>query len=134
MADMVGPGGAIFLAVAGGFVGFAFTLKGVSKSRVVLGPLAPAPWALILGPDEPPAAPADPSPPEPGPGPGVLDPRWKTENVLGVARMIRAEAAFHLLPVLGDALMDAGCSDEEILACCRPQAGLAPVSGSSTCC
>lgn len=42
-------------------------------------------------------------------------PAWKTADVLGTARSIKAERAFDRLPVLSDALMDAGCDDREII-------------------
>jgi hypothetical protein len=48
-----------------------------------------------------------------------LDPRWRTADVLGLARGIYEDRAFDRLPLLADALMDAGCADEEILAHCR---------------
>jgi hypothetical protein len=46
-------------------------------------------------------------------------PKWRTDDVLGLARGIYEERAFDRLPLLGDALMDAGCDQEEILAHCR---------------
>jgi hypothetical protein len=48
-----------------------------------------------------------------------FDARWRTEDVIGLARGIDAGQAFDRLPLLGDALMDAGCNDEIILAHCR---------------
>jgi hypothetical protein len=51
--------------------------------------------------------------------PVVLDPRWRTEDVLGLARGIYEDRAFDRLPLLVDALMDAGCDDEAMLAHCR---------------
>jgi hypothetical protein len=48
-----------------------------------------------------------------------LDPRWRTEDVLGLARGIYEDRAFDRLPLLGDALMDAGCDNEDVLAHCR---------------
>jgi hypothetical protein len=46
-------------------------------------------------------------------------PQWRTAAVRGVARAIYRDRAFHDLPVLADALQDAGCDDEEILSHCR---------------
>jgi hypothetical protein len=40
---------------------------------------------------------------------------WLTPNVLGIARRIHDESDFALLPILADALEDAGCTDEAIL-------------------
>jgi hypothetical protein len=48
-----------------------------------------------------------------------LDQRWRTANVLDLARTIYQECAFDRLPILADALMDSGCSSEPILAHCR---------------
>jgi hypothetical protein len=51
--------------------------------------------------------------------PVVLDPRWQTSTVLDLARLIYEERAFDRLPILADALMDAGCDNDDILAHCR---------------
>jgi hypothetical protein len=48
-----------------------------------------------------------------------LDPDWLTTDVLGVAHAIRAERAFDQLPILADALEEAGCDNVRILAHCR---------------
>src|SRR5262245_15739557 len=53
--------------------------------------------------------------------PTKIDPRWRTSDVLGLARGIIVDHAFDRLPILGDALMDAGCEDEAILRHCRTQ-------------
>jgi hypothetical protein len=45
--------------------------------------------------------------------------RWRTSDVVGLARGIDADRAFDRLPLLADALMDAGCADEQVLAHCR---------------
>jgi hypothetical protein len=49
----------------------------------------------------------------------TLDPRWQTADVVAVARGIAADRAFDRLPFLADALQDAGCEKEQILAHCR---------------
>jgi hypothetical protein len=51
--------------------------------------------------------------------PASLDPRSRTDDTLGLARGIYEEGAFDRLPLLADALMDAGCDSEDILAHCR---------------
>jgi hypothetical protein len=51
--------------------------------------------------------------------PAVIPGQWRTSDVLGVARRIYAERAFDWLPILADALQDAGCADEELLGHCR---------------
>jgi len=48
-----------------------------------------------------------------------LDPSWLTANVVDLANTIYEERAFDRLPILADALMDAGCADETILKHCR---------------
>jgi hypothetical protein len=49
----------------------------------------------------------------------VLDPQWLTSSVLGVAQTIYDTNDFHVMPILADALEEAGCCDESILAHCR---------------
>jgi hypothetical protein len=51
--------------------------------------------------------------------PVTFDPRWRTSDVIGLARAIYDERAFERMPILADALMDAGCEDEQIIGHCR---------------
>ncbi|MDY3553381.1 hypothetical protein R5W24_002482 [Gemmata sp. JC717] len=51
--------------------------------------------------------------------PVEVAPAWRTATVVGLARAIYAERAFDLMPVLCDALQDAGCTNEDVLAHCR---------------
>jgi hypothetical protein len=51
--------------------------------------------------------------------PVAVDPRWLTANTVDLARTIYEERAFERLPILADALMDAGSADEALLAHCR---------------
>jgi hypothetical protein len=51
--------------------------------------------------------------------PVTLDPRWQTETVVALASAIYAERAFDRMPILADALQDAGCDHADILAHCR---------------
>ncbi|MFO0797467.1 MAG: hypothetical protein U0804_08310 [Gemmataceae bacterium] len=51
--------------------------------------------------------------------PVALDPAWRTEAVVGLATGIYADRAFDRLPVLADALEDAGCADADVLGHCR---------------
>jgi hypothetical protein len=46
----------------------------------------------------------------------ALDPLWLTPDVAALARGIYEERAFDRLPVLADALEDAGCTDPAVLA------------------
>jgi hypothetical protein len=46
----------------------------------------------------------------------ALDPAWRTPAVLGVARQAHDGRAFDLLPIVADALEDAGCRDPSLLA------------------
>jgi hypothetical protein len=55
-------------------------------------------------------------------GPAPINPAWLTANdgaVVSLARAIYEERAFERLPVLADALEDAGCADDAVLGHCR---------------
>jgi hypothetical protein len=52
------------------------------------------------------------------PGPEV-DPAWLTSTVVQLASGIYEDRAFDRLPILADALMDAGCDHPDVLAHCR---------------
>jgi hypothetical protein len=47
--------------------------------------------------------------------PVVADLAWRTSTVVAIAEGIYADRAFDRLPILADALMDAGCQNEDIL-------------------
>src|SRR5262245_10955694 len=49
----------------------------------------------------------------------TIDPRWRTSDTLGLAQAIYEDRALNRLPILADALMDAGCNDDYILSHCR---------------
>jgi hypothetical protein len=51
--------------------------------------------------------------------PVAVDPRWRSADVVGLARGIYEDRAFDRLPLLADALMDAGCDDEQLIGHCR---------------
>jgi hypothetical protein len=51
--------------------------------------------------------------------PVMADPAWLTSTVTALARGIYADRAFDRLPILADALQDAGCDHAGILAHCR---------------
>jgi hypothetical protein len=49
----------------------------------------------------------------------MFDPAWATETVQSLARTIYANRDFGAMPILADALQDAGCDNDDILAHCR---------------
>ena|GEM_PF-5240892 len=51
------------------------------------------------------------------------DPAWLTSDVLGLAWTIRETDAADLLPILADALEEAGCAKAELLRQCRAREG-----------
>lgn len=51
--------------------------------------------------------------------PVAFDPAWRTETAVALATGIYAERAFDRLPILADALEDAGCDQPDVLAHCR---------------
>lgn len=51
--------------------------------------------------------------------PAAFDPRWRTAAAVGLAEAIEADGAFDRLPILADALEEAGCDDANLLAHCR---------------
>jgi hypothetical protein len=51
--------------------------------------------------------------------PATLDPTWLTADVRGLAVAAYEERAFDRLPILADALAEAGCDDESVLGHCR---------------
>ena len=51
-----------------------------------------------------------------------IDPQWvawNNETVLKLAQTINADRAFDRLPILADALEEAGCTDADMLQHCR---------------
>lgn len=51
--------------------------------------------------------------------PCEFSPEWRTSTVLALAQAMYDSRDFSAMPILADALQDAGCSDEVILAHCR---------------
>jgi hypothetical protein len=51
--------------------------------------------------------------------PVSIDPAWLTTNVVALAQAIYEDRAFDRLPILADALEDAGCSHPDVLSHCR---------------
>lgn len=50
---------------------------------------------------------------------GSIKPEWRTSTVLGICQSMRAGQDFSAMPILADALQDAGCGDEALLAALR---------------
>jgi len=53
------------------------------------------------------------------PRPIAFDPTWRTDTVLALARLLYESRDFGAMPILADALQDAGCDSEDILDHCR---------------
>ena len=51
--------------------------------------------------------------------PVAFDPSWRTANVIALAQTIYDERAFDHLPILADALEEAGCDNADIMVHCR---------------
>jgi hypothetical protein len=53
--------------------------------------------------------------------PVSIDPAWRTSDALALAKGIYGDRAFDRMPILADALQDAGCTNDDILAHCRSE-------------
>lgn len=51
--------------------------------------------------------------------PSSADPSWITNDVVALAQALYEERAFDRLPILADALEEAGCDNQDILSHCR---------------
>jgi hypothetical protein len=51
--------------------------------------------------------------------PATFSPEWRTDTVLALARQMYEARDFGAMPILADALQDAGCDNVDILAHCR---------------
>ncbi|VTR92077.1 Uncharacterized protein OS=uncultured bacterium PE=4 SV=1 [Gemmata massiliana] len=51
--------------------------------------------------------------------PVAFDPSWLTSTVTQLAERIYQERSFDRMPILADALQDAGCNNEDVLNHCR---------------
>ena len=51
--------------------------------------------------------------------PIAFDPAWRTSTVLTLARTMLDTGDFSAMPILADALQDAGCEDKSVLTHCR---------------
>ncbi|SRR5579871_339609 len=48
-----------------------------------------------------------------------MNPAWQSSNVVSLAQAIYDERAFNRMPILADALEDAGCTNADVLNHCR---------------
>jgi hypothetical protein len=60
--------------------------------------------------------------------PVAFDPAWRTDTALALARQMYESREFSAMPILADALQDAGCDNTDILSHCR-DAGATHVRG-----
>jgi hypothetical protein len=51
--------------------------------------------------------------------PVAFAPKWKTDTALSLAKQMYDSRDFSAMPILADALQDAGCDNEDILSHCR---------------
>jgi hypothetical protein len=51
--------------------------------------------------------------------PVAFDPAWRTISAVGLARLMYDSRDFSAMPILADALQDAGCDNDELLSHCR---------------
>jgi hypothetical protein len=66
--------------------------------------------------------------------PVAFDPAWRTSTAIGIATGIYDERAFDRMPILADALQDAGCENADIFTHCRVSSGTSVVVGLSILC
>ena len=53
--------------------------------------------------------------------PLVFAPEWRTDTAVSLARQMYDSRDFGAMPILADALQDAGCDNEDVLNHCRAQ-------------
>jgi hypothetical protein len=56
--------------------------------------------------------------------PVAFDPDWHTSTALALAKQMYDSRDFSAMPILADALQDAGCDNDEVLNHCRDAAGV----------
>jgi hypothetical protein len=49
----------------------------------------------------------------------MFDPAWRTDTAVALARTMYDDNDFSAMPILADALQDAGCANDDLLAHCR---------------
>jgi hypothetical protein len=58
----------------------------------------------------------------PSPRPFTFFPAWRTDTAISLARTMYEAREFGAMPILADALQDAGCDNEDVLGHCRDTA------------
>jgi len=48
-----------------------------------------------------------------------FSPEWRTDTAIALARQMYESREFSAMPILADALQDAGCNDDDVLSHCR---------------
>jgi hypothetical protein len=56
--------------------------------------------------------------------PVEFDPAWLTPDVLAMAKVMYASRDFSAMPILADALQDAGCDEDDVLIHCREDSAI----------
>jgi hypothetical protein len=59
----------------------------------------------------------------PDPDAAHFDPAWRTSTVVAIVKGIAADGTFDAMPILADALQDAGCDNADLLDHCRHATG-----------
>ena len=54
----------------------------------------------------------------------MLREAWRTHTAVSLAQQMYESREFSAMPILADALQDAGCDNEELLAHCRDPRGV----------
>ena len=57
--------------------------------------------------------------------PVAFDPAWRTSTAVALAKQMYESRDFGAMPILADALEDAGCDNDDVLTHCRDPAGVA---------
>jgi hypothetical protein len=66
--------------------------------------------------------------------PVTVSPAWRTDTVLSPAKQIYDAREFGAMPILADALQDAGCDSADVLDHCRGEGRTSAGAGSSIWC
>ncbi len=53
--------------------------------------------------------------------PVAFDPMWRTDTAVSLAKQMYEAREFSAMPILADALQDAGCDNDDILEHCRSE-------------